>query len=134
MIWRPSLVRARIPRLDAQFAAPPTAAQQRVAPTDAKPRMRLNLKLERVAAEGVSRSDEDTFVAAFQARLDTLAHRAAQDQLWSRFMRGPRSAIIGPVAGGALPAGMSAKQMGEHAATAVLGELHRLNPGGKDRA
>jgi hypothetical protein len=117
----------------APSSTPANAAQKSSGPGEANSRTRLNprrlnLHIKRLNVEGLAPSEQGIFIAAFQARIDTLTQAAAQGEPWSHFVSGPRTSTIRRIDGGVLPSGLDARGMGERAASAIFRELLRRTP------
>jgi hypothetical protein len=91
----------------APSSTPANAAQKSSGPGEANSRTRLNprrlnLHIKRLNVEGLAPSEQGIFIAAFQARIDTLTQAAAQGEPWSHFVSGPRTSTIRRIDGGVL--------------------------------
>lgn len=109
----------------AQTSVPITAARHPRMPERTGSRVRLNVGIKRLNIDGLSPGEQGIFLAAFQARLNTLAQRALQRGQWLQLTDKMHTAAIGRIDGGVTPTLTDAKSMGERTATAIFGALLR---------
>jgi hypothetical protein len=132
MIVRPLVTQLVTQPVTQTGSAPPptptpiTAARHSLGPGPAGSRVRLNLGVRRLNIDGLSRSEQGIFLAAFQAQLNTLAQRDLQRGQCLRLADTMHTAAIRRIDGGVTPPRMDARNMGERAATAIFGALLRV--------